>query len=85
MGLKEHLKGGRAAPPDDETRLTEPLGLRLPEATRISGFSRSDLYRRAARGEIIFRKCGKAVIVDYATLKAAYEDLPVADIRVAAA
>ena len=47
--------------------------------------SRSALYRMAARGEIIFRKCGKkAVLVDYASLKRAYEKLPAANIRVAA-
>jgi hypothetical protein len=66
------------------SQATEPLAVRLPEATRISGFSRSDLYRRAARGEIIFRKSGKAVLVDYASLKAAVAALPIADVRIAA-
>jgi hypothetical protein len=70
-----------------ETPTNEPLAVRLLEATRISGFSRSvrgDLYRRAARGEIVFRKCGKCVLVEYASLKAAYEALPKATINIAA-
>jgi hypothetical protein len=64
-------------------QMTEPLGVTLAEAIRISGFSRSELYRRAARGEIIFRKCNARVIVDYATLKAAVAALPIAKLNIA--
>jgi hypothetical protein len=67
-----------------DTDGTEPLAVRLAEATRISGFSRSDLYRRATRGEIVFLKAGKAVLVDYRSLKAAVAALPKATIRIAA-
>jgi hypothetical protein len=63
----------------------EPLGIPLAEAIRISGFSRSELYRRASRGEIVFRKCNARVLVEYASLKAAFEALPVAQLRIAAA
>jgi hypothetical protein len=62
----------------------EPIAVRIPEAVRVSGFSRSTLYLMAARGEIVFRKCGKAVLVDYASLKAAALSLPTATIRIAA-
>jgi hypothetical protein len=63
---------------------TEPLALRITEAVRVSGFSRSRLYLMAARGEIIFLKCGKAVLVEYASLKAAIQNLPRAAIKEAA-
>jgi hypothetical protein len=62
------LKGGR-------------LAVRLPEATFISGFSRSELYRRAARGEIIFLKCGGSTLVDLESLGAAVATLPRAVIK----
>jgi hypothetical protein len=75
------LNGGTALPA--EPAPTEPLAVRLAEAVRISGFSRSDLYRRAARGEIIFRKAGGRVLVEYAGLKAAVLALPIATINVA--
>jgi hypothetical protein len=38
----------------------------------------------AARGEITFLKCGKAVLVEYASLKAAIQNLPRAAIKEAA-
>lgn len=81
---RKALKGSGATQTTPAEVIIEPLAVRLDEASRISGFSRSDLYRRAARGEIIFRKSGKTVLVDYATLKAAALGLPIADIRVAA-
>jgi hypothetical protein len=74
------LKGGAGLP--GVPALTEPLAVRLAEAVRISGFSRSDLYRRAARGEIIFRKAGGRILVEYAGLKAAIMALPVATINI---
>jgi hypothetical protein len=85
------LKTGAAMPssptqakPRAAAAAPDPILVRLNEAIRISGFSRSDLYRRASRGEIVFRKCGKSVLVDYASLKAAIDGLPTAIIRVAA-
>jgi hypothetical protein len=59
----------------------EILAVRLPEAARISGFSQSELYRRAARGEIIFLKCGASTLVDVTSLRAAVASLPRAVIR----
>ena len=59
----------------------DPLAVRLPEAVRISGFSRSEIYRRAGRGEIVLLKCGKSTLVDMASLRAAVTSLPRAAIR----
>jgi hypothetical protein len=82
MGMSEIerklLKGGTPVPASNE-----PLAVRLDQAVQISGFSRSDLYRRAARGEIVFLKCGARILVEYQSLKGAVAALPVADIRVA--
>ena len=54
----------------------ERMAVRLPEASHLSGFSRSELYRRAARGEIIFLKCGASTLVDLDSLRAAVASLP---------
>jgi hypothetical protein len=61
----------------------DPIQVRIREAVRVSGFSRSTLYLMAARGEVVFRKSGKTVLVDFASLKAASEALPIATIRIA--
>ena len=71
---KRLLKGGGG------TRW-DRLAVRLPEATHLSGFSRSELYRRAARGEIIFLKCGTTTLVDLESLRAAVASLPRASIK----
>jgi hypothetical protein len=62
---------------------TEPLAVRLPEAVRLSGLSRSELYRRASRGEIVLLKCGASTLVDMNTLRAVVAALPRAAIRLA--
>jgi hypothetical protein len=77
------LKGGTAMPAQSCGAI-EPLAVRLDEASRISGFSRSDLYRRAARGEIIFLKSGCRVLVKMDSLRAAVAALPRATINIAA-
>ena len=59
----------------------EAIAVRIPEASRVSGFSRSELYRRAARGEIVFLKCGATTLVDMESLRAAVASLPRAVIR----
>jgi hypothetical protein len=60
----------------------ERLAVRLPEASYISGFSRSELYRRAARGEIVFLKAGASTLVDLESLRTAVASLPRAVIKV---
>ena len=60
------------------------LAVRLAEAQRISGLSRSDLYRRASRGEIVFLKAGARILVDMKSLRAVLAGLPRAEIHIAA-
>jgi hypothetical protein len=59
----------------------ERLAVRLPEASYISGLSRSELYRRAARDEVIFLKCGASTLVDLKSLRALVASLPRAKIK----
>ena len=66
-------------PPD--TRLPDPIALRIPEAIRISALSRSEIYRRASRGEIVLLKCGNSTLVEYRSLLATMTSLPRASIR----
>jgi hypothetical protein len=94
MGLtdveRRALKGGAAlprqcAPPKQiAPPPIAPIAVRLPEAQRVSGLSRSDLYRRAARGEIIFLKSGSSVLVDFESLRNAVCRLPKARINIKA-
>jgi len=72
-------EAARAAVALDE----DPVNVRIPEACRISGFSRSKLYRLAATKDVVFRKDGKCVLVDYASLKAAIARLPQAELNAA--
>lgn len=59
----------------------ELLALRLPDATLVSGLSRSSLYRYAAAGRLILRKSGSATLVDAASLRELISDLPVLEVR----
>jgi hypothetical protein len=82
MSKREILKASTAlASAALAAPMVEPLAVRIPEAARLSGFSRSQLYLMAGRGEIVFKKCGKTTLVDYPSLKARVAALPSADIR----
>jgi hypothetical protein len=70
---------GDATPPD--ARFTEPIAVRLNEATRLSGLSRSELYRRAGRSEIILLKSGRTTLVQFRSLRRLITSLPRASIR----
>lgn len=59
----------------------EPLAVRIPDACRLSGFRRSEIYRRAGLGEIVLLKIGRTTVVDMASLRAAVAALPRASIR----
>jgi hypothetical protein len=48
----------------------------MPEAVRISGLSRSALYRLNQAELLKFRKFGRTTLVDFASLKAAIAALP---------
>jgi excisionase family DNA binding protein len=59
----------------------EPLLLTVPEACRFSGFSRSEIYRRLATGELEAVKIGRSVRVVTDSLRRAVANLPRATFR----
>lgn len=78
MAIKEPTDGGVQSP---RVASLEPITVRLPEASRISGFSRSEIYRRAGQGEIVLLKCRARTLVDVGSLRRAVASLPRAAIR----
>ena len=67
--------------PAPSVRVMEPLAVSVTEACRISGLSRSELYRRMAAGQIEARKSGARTLVLVASLKAHLASLPAAAFR----
>ncbi len=60
---------------------TQPLTVTIPEAVRLSGLSRSELYRQMGAGHIRARKSGSRTLILWASLKAHVEALPEAEFR----
>ena len=77
------LKGGNFALEisDERGPSPDPIAIRIPEACRLSGWSRSELYRRAGRGEVVIVKAGRSSLVLFRPLRAAIEALPRAVIK----
>ena len=61
--------------------MLEPITVTIRSATERTGISRASLYRLAISGDILFRKMGRTTLVDWASLKAYAENLPVAELR----
>ena len=59
----------------------EPLLIPIPEAVRLSGLSRSGLYRRIAAGDIVAHKSGARTLVAMESLRAHLASLPRAVFR----
>jgi hypothetical protein len=81
--LKGHTNAaaGDSLPGASSEVCLDPIAMRLTEAVRYSGFSRSEIYRRAGIGEIVLLKSGATTLVDVASLRAAVRALPRAVIR----
>ena len=54
----------------------EPLAIRVPQATQISGISRSELYRRAKQGQLEIIKLGTSSLITMVSLKHLIATLP---------
>lgn len=52
---------------------SEPFAVRIPEAVRLSGLSRSRLYELLASGDIQFAKVGSSTLVLVDSLRAFIE------------
>ena len=60
----------------------QPLTVTISEAIRLSGLSRSELYRQLSAGHIRARKSGSRTLIVWASLLAHVEALPPAEFRV---
>ena len=85
MGLtqdeKRAMKGGSRPPEGPRTPSLEPIAAAIPEACRISGLSRSEIYRRLATGDIRAVKSGARTLILVDSLRAHLASLPVATFR----
>jgi excisionase family DNA binding protein len=61
----------------------EPVLVRMVDAQRLFGLSRTGLYRLASKGQVAFYKSGRRTLIDFASLKAAVAKLPRAVISIA--
>jgi hypothetical protein len=52
------------------------MGISIEEAIRISGFSRSGIYRHMRAGDIIGRKDGRSLLIDVDSLQRCIAALP---------
>ncbi|HME26312.1 MAG TPA: hypothetical protein VKI44_34135 [Acetobacteraceae bacterium] len=59
----------------------QQLTVTIPDAVRLSGLSRSEIYRRLSAGDIQARKSGCRTLIVWASLKAHVEALPPAEFR----
>ena len=73
MNISDHDKHGLGL---------QPLTVSIPEAVRLSGLSRSEIYRQLAAGRINARKSGSRTLVIWASLQAHVAALPPAQFRV---
>lgn len=59
----------------------EPLAATIPDAVRLSGLSRSEIYRRLAAGDIRAVKNGGRTLILMESVRAYLARLPVATFR----
>lgn len=59
-----HLNQGEAR------AMIEPISVRIPDAVRITGLSRSRIYQLIASGDIEAAKVGRSTVVLVASLRA---------------
>lgn len=57
------------APPPSSPLAIEPISMRVPDACRFTGISRSTLYLLIARGEVEVVKLGAATLVLTSSLR----------------
>lgn len=53
---------------DEEAPTVEPISVRIPDAVRMTGLSKSKIYQLIASGDIEAAKVGRATVVFVASL-----------------
>jgi len=59
----------------------EPIAVPIPDAQRVSGLSRSEIYRRLAAGDIKAVKSGSRTLILMDSIRAHLANLPAATFR----
>ena len=59
----------------------DPITAPIPEASRVSGLSRSEIYRRLSAGDIRAVKSGARTLIIMESLRAHLASLPLATFR----
>jgi Helix-turn-helix domain len=67
--------------PNGTGAVVEPIALPIPDAQRVSGLSRSEIYRRLAAGDIKAVKSGSRTLILMDSIRAHLANLPVATFR----
>ena len=62
-----------ARAPVPEVAKVEPISLRIPEAVRLTGLSRSRIYELMKSGEIAYAKVGNSTLILMDSLRAFIE------------
>ena len=70
------VSAGATGPP-----AIEPIALTIPAAVHFSGFSRSELYRQLAAGNICAVKSGKRTLILVESIRNYFARLPTATFR----
>lgn len=58
-----------------------PLAVSITHAVKLTGVSRSELYRVLAKGEVRARKAGRRTLIEYVSLREWLDRLPAAAFR----
>ena len=70
--MNKHTKPSKVASEQERGQLptpTEPIAVRIPEATRLTGIGRSKLYELIASGDIETAKIGTCTLITVASLR----------------
>ena len=70
--MNKHIVRSRAASEQERGQLPtpiEPIAVRIPEATRLTGIGRSKLYELIASGDIETAKIGTCTLITVASLR----------------
>ncbi|MDB5721884.1 MAG: DNA-binding protein [Alphaproteobacteria bacterium] len=72
--LHAQQNGSETAARGEARELTvQPISLRLPDAVRLTGLSRSTLYELMRSGDIEHLKVGRATLIPYRSLQSFVE------------
>lgn len=66
-----------------DTPISVPIAVTVLQASRLTGISRTELYRRLADGDLTARKLGRKTVIEYSQLTDYIASLPAAEFHAA--